>query len=111
LLKFRTRSASIRWAILAAAGYTFMGHSIGIVESPFVYPFFNVMFWVEFPAFILVRLAQYALFPHVTADQFFGGLSEGGWRLLVVAILSFFQWYLVGTAAQKLWQKLAQSFN
>lgn len=93
------------WGHPAGAGYTFLGHSIGIVESPFAHLFFQVMFWVEFPSFAVARLGQNLLFPHVTGDQFFAGISEGGWRLLIVALLSFLQWYLVGGVGQKLWQR------
>jgi hypothetical protein len=92
----------------AGAGYTLLGHSIGIVESAFVHPFFNIMFWVEFPSFALASLGQNVLFPHVFhvyGDQFFAGLSVGGWKLLVVALLSFLQWNLVGWVGQKFWQK------
>jgi hypothetical protein len=93
------------WGHPAGAGYTFLGHSIGIAESPFAHLFFRVMFWVEFPSFAVARLGQNLLFPNVTGDQLFAGVSEGGWRLLVGALLSFLQWYLVGWAGQGLWHK------
>ena len=66
------------WGHPAGAGYTFLGHSIGVVESPFVHRFFNVVFWAELPSFALARLGQSVLFPHVTGDQFLAGVSEGG---------------------------------
>jgi len=93
------------WGHPAGAGYTFAGHSIGIVESPFTHPFFNLAFWVEFPSFALARGGQNLLFPRVTGDRFFAGISEGGWRLLTIVVLSFLQWYLVGWVGQKLWQR------
>lgn len=93
------------WGHPAGAGYTFLGHSIGIVESPFLHPFFNAMFWAEFPSFALARVGENLFFPHLTADQFFAGISEGGWRLLVVVLLSFLQWYLVGWVGQRFWQR------
>jgi hypothetical protein len=93
------------WGHPAGAGYTFLGHSIGIVESPFAHRFFEVMSWVEFPSFAVARLGQNLLFPHVTGDQFFEGISEGGWRVLAVALLSFLQWYLVGWVGQKPWHR------
>jgi hypothetical protein len=93
------------WGHPAGAGYTFLGHSIGVVESPFAHPFYQAMFWVEFPSFAVARLGQNLLFPHVAGDQFFAGISEGGWRVLVVALLSFLQWYLVGWVGQKLWHR------
>ena len=93
------------WGHPAGAGYTFAGHSIGIVESPFTHPFYNLAFWVEFPSFALARGGQNLLFPQVTGDRFFAGISEGGWRLLTIALLSFLQWYLVGWLGQKLWHR------
>jgi len=93
------------WGHPAGAGYTFAGHSIGIVESPFTHPFFNLAFWVEFPSFALARGGQNLLFPQVTGDRFFAGVSEGGCRLLTIVVLSFLQWYLVGWVVQKLWHK------
>jgi hypothetical protein len=83
-----------------------MGHSIGVVESPFAHPFFLAMFWIEFPSFAAARVCQNLLFPNVTGDQLFAGISEGGWRLAAVALLSFLQWYLVGWAVQKFRQRL-----
>src|SRR3984957_17396064 len=41
------------WGHPAGAGYTFLGHSIGVVESPFSHTFYRVMVWVEFPSFVL----------------------------------------------------------
>jgi hypothetical protein len=93
------------WGHPAGAGYTYAGHSIGIIESPFKHSFFNLAFWIEFPSFALARGGQNLLFPHVKGDQFFAGISEGGWRLLTIVLLSFLQWYLVGWVGQKLWQR------
>ena len=93
----------------AGAGYTFLGHSIGVVESPFSHLFYQAMFWVEFPSFATARLCQNLLFPHVTGDQFFAGISEGGWRVLATALMSFFQWYIVGRLMQKLCHKWSKS--
>ena len=86
----------------APAGYTFFGHSIGQRESAFQHPFFQTMFFVEFPSFAVARVGQNLLFPSVTGDRVFVGISEGGWRLLVVGLLSFLQWYLVGWTVHKI---------
>jgi hypothetical protein len=86
-------------------GYTFWGHSIAVVESGFVYPFFNVMFYAEFPSFALATLAVQLFSPHQLINGFFLGISGGGWLLLGVMVLSFFQWYLFGWVGQKLWRK------
>jgi hypothetical protein len=92
------------WGHPAGAGYTFLGHSIGVVESPFAHPFYQAMFWIEFPSFALARLGQNVIFPHFE-DQFFAGISDGGWRLISIAVISFLQWYLVGRVGQKLWYR------
>ena len=75
------------WGHPAGAGYTFLGHSIGVVESPFSHTFYRVMVWVEFHSFVLVRLGQNVFFPRFN-DQFFAGISDGGWRLIAVLSLS-----------------------
>jgi hypothetical protein len=89
----------------AGAGYTFWGHSISVVESGLVYPFFKVVFYAEFPSFALATLIAEALSPHLLLNGFFCGISGGGWLLLGVMVLSFFRWYLVAWVALKLWQK------
>lgn len=43
----------------------------------------------------------------ITVDQQYWGVSVGGYYLLLVCILSFLQWYLVGWVVQKLWHKWA----
>ncbi len=89
----------------AGTGYTFWGHSIAVVESGFAYPFFRVMFYAEFPSFALAILVVRMFSPHQLINGFFAGISGGGWLLLAVMLLSFFQWYLVGWVIQKLWHR------
>ncbi len=89
----------------AGTGYTFWGHSIAVVESGLVYPFFKAVFYAEFPSFALATLAVQLFSPHQLINGFFAGVSGGGWLLLGVMVLSFLQWYLVGWVGQKLWQK------
>ena len=89
----------------AGSGYTFWGHSIAVVESGLVYPFFKAVFYAEFPSFALGTLAVQLFSPHLLINGFFAGVSGGGWLLLGVMVLSFLQWYLVGWVGQKLWQK------
>src|SRR6266853_5469237 len=84
----------------AGTGYTFWGHSIAVVESGLVYPFFRVMFYVEFPSFALATLIARAISSNLLLNGFFGGISGGGWLLMGVMALSFFQWYLVGWMAR-----------
>src|SRR5271168_4153585 len=89
----------------AGTGYTFWGHSIAVVESGFVYPFFKVMVYGEFPSFALATLVVRMFSPHQLINGFFAGISGGGWLLLAVMMLSFLQWYLIGWLGQKLWQR------
>src|ERR1051325_6045329 len=89
----------------AGTGYTFWGHSIAEVESGLVYPFFRVVFYVEFPSFLLATLTARVLSPHLLLYGFFAGISKGGWLLLAVMALSFLQWYFIGWVGQKLWHR------
>lgn len=89
----------------AGTGYTFWGHSIAVVESGLVYPFFRVVFYAEFPSFALATLIAQLFSPHLLLNGFFVGISGAGWLLLAVMALSFLQWYLIGWVAWKLWQK------
>ena len=93
----------------AGAGYTFFGHSMGIIESPFTHAFFRAMVWVEFPSFALARLGEDLIFPHECGDEFFVGISEGGWRLVAISVLSFLQWFLLVWIGHRLWHRWAST--
>jgi hypothetical protein len=80
----------------SGTGYTFWGHSIGLNESASLYRFFEVIFWIEFPSFAAVFPLARRLLPYEFSDGFFLGLSEDAWLLLLVVIVSFFQWYVIG---------------
>jgi hypothetical protein len=41
----------------------------------------------------------------ITVDQLYWGVSVGGYYLLLVCVLSFVQWYLIGWVVQKLWHR------
>jgi len=67
----------------AGTGYTFWGHSIAVVESGFVYPFFKVMFYAEFPSFALATLVVRIFSPHSSLTGSSPGSPEGAgcyWR-------------------------------
>ncbi len=81
--------------------YCLWGHAIGLTRSSFMYPFMALIRWIEFPAFLLATLIQWAFFSRVSADQFLLGISTGGYKLLVIMVLSFLQWYVVGKAIQR----------
>ena len=82
--------------------YCLWGSAIGLTKSALMYPFMKAIFWTELPSFWLVTLIQRTLFSKVSADAFLFGISTGGYKLLVIMALSFFQWYLVGRLIQKL---------
>lgn len=86
------------WGHVPVDLYTFWGHSIGLTKSSLEYPFMEVIFWVQFPSFLLATLIQRVFFGNVSADRFFLGISIGGYKLLAVLLLSFAQWYFIGWA-------------
>ncbi len=87
--------------------YCFWGHSIGLTKSALMYPFMKAVHWVEFPSALVVTLVQNMFFSRVSADQFLGGVSVGGYKLLAIMFLSFGQWYLIGRIVQRLWKRPA----
>jgi hypothetical protein len=89
----------------AGTGYTFWGHSIAVGESGLLHPFFKTVFYAELPSFTLATLIVQVFSPHLLINGFFAGISGGGWLLLGVMVLSFFQWCLIGWGMRKLWQK------
>src|SRR6266550_1586651 len=54
----------------AGAGYTFWGHSIAVVESGLVYPFFRAVFYAEFPSFALATRIARAISPNLLLNGF-----------------------------------------
>lgn len=90
-------------------GYTFWGHSIGLVESGLVYPFYRVMYYVEFPSFIVAVFVIKIFDPNLAGNWFFLGISEGGWILVATMLLSFLQWYLIICVVHRLWKSSSWS--
>lgn len=90
------------WGHMPVDPYSFWGHTIGLTRSSLTYPFMKVAFWIEFPSFLSVALFRKAFLSGVSGDTFFAGISVGGYELLVIMLLSFVQWYLVGWVIQKL---------
>lgn len=93
------------WGHVPVDPYSFGGHAIGLTRSSLTYPFMQAAFWIEFPSFLIATLGQHAFFSNVSGDRFFAGISVGGYKLLVVLVLSFLQWYFIGWVGQKLWQR------
>jgi hypothetical protein len=85
--------------------YSFWGYAIGLTRSSFLYPFMQIAYWVQFPSFLVATLIQNTVFARVSADQFLAGISVGGYKLLAIMVLSFFQWYLVACVVQNLWRR------
>ncbi len=86
--------------------YSFWGHAIGLTKSSLTYPFMKLVFWLEFPSFFLVKLIRNWFLPTVTGDTLIAGVSSGGYELVTIMFVSFFQWYLLGRIAKKLWAKI-----
>jgi hypothetical protein len=89
----------------AGTGYTYWGHSIAVTESGLKYPFFRAVFYPELPSFAIAVLIARVFDPQLISHRFIAGISIPGWSLLGTMLLSFFQWYLVGWVAQKLWRR------
>jgi hypothetical protein len=85
--------------------YTYWGHTIGLTRSSLTYPFMKVAFCVESPSFLLVALVQHALPNRIIYERIVGGISMRGHELLIVMLLSFLQWYIVGRVIEKIWGK------
>jgi hypothetical protein len=84
---------------------SFWGHAIGLSASTLQYPFMKLVFWVDFPSFVLVTLFRRAFLSGVPGTAFFAGVSSGGYGLLAIMFLSFAQWYLVVWLVQKTWHR------
>ena len=90
----------------AGTGYTFWGHSIGLLKSEFFHPFVNITHYVDFPSFALATFVVREFSPHQLLFSWFAaGVAGGGWSLLATMLLSFLQWYFIGLVGQKLWQR------
>jgi hypothetical protein len=90
---------------VSGTGFTFWGHAIAVAESGFKYKFFKTTYYVELPSVLLVTLFARIFDPHLVSPLFFGGISMGGWIIIATMMLSFFQWYFIGRAIQRLGHK------
>jgi len=93
----------------AGTGYTFWGRSIGVTESGLTYPFFKAVFYVELPSFVIAVLVERVFDSQLLSPRFFVGISMAGWSLLATMLMSFLQWYLVGSVVQNLWHRRSTS--
>lgn len=83
------------WGHFPVDEHTFWGHSIGLTKSTQLYPFMRWARRVQFPSFVAVIVIENLFFREIGAGTTLLGISFQGWRLLVVMLVSFLQWYLV----------------
>jgi len=77
-------------------GYSYFGRALPI-ENEYMGPFLRTSRFVQGPSFYAGRPYFWYFNSHgITVDRLYGGVSVGGYYLLVVCLLSFLQWYLVG---------------
>jgi len=93
------------WGHPPVEPYSFGGHAVGLTISIFSYTFMKVTYWAEIPSFAFVSVLMRVFLGRLPSDQLVAGISVGGYRLLAVMMVSFFQWYVVGWMIQKLWDR------
>ena len=93
------------WGHPPVEPYSFGGHAVGLTISIFSYTFMKVTYWAGIPSFAFVSVLMRIFLGRLPSDRFVAGVSVAGYKLLAVMIVSFFQWYLVGWAIQKLWYR------
>jgi hypothetical protein len=86
--------------------FIYFGRALPILEYEQVRPLMKTTLAAQKVSFYVARpFFWYFNSRGITADQQYWGISVGGYHLLLVCLLSFVQWYLVGWAGQKLWHK------
>jgi len=93
------------WGHPPVEPYSFGGHAVGLTISILSYSFMKVTYWAEIPSFAFVSVLMRILFGRLPSDRLVSDVSVAGYELLAVMMVSFFQWYLVGWAIQKLWHR------
>lgn len=91
-----------------SAAYIFFGRTLKLLDtgtrvglSPL---FLRVTYFVQWPSAYSARPFFWYFNRHnISVDQQYFGISVGGYFLLLVCLLSFLQWYLMGRTVQKLW--------
>jgi hypothetical protein len=75
----------------------YFGRALSYLENERLTPFMRVTFTVQKPSFYAASpLNFYFSRKGIVVDQLYGGISAGGYYLLLVCLLSFMQWYIVG---------------
>src|ERR1700682_313792 len=79
------------WGHPPVEPYSFGGHAVGLTTSIYSYSFMRVTYWAEIPSFGFVSIVMRVLFGRLPSDELLFGISVGGYKLLGVMIVSFFQ--------------------
>jgi hypothetical protein len=99
--------------------YAYWGHGVGYNANPFSLAFMRAMAYLQFPSFIVTKLAENVLtreplagafnqgIPNLSGGIVFLGISFDGYQLLLTMLLSFVQWILVAKILSWLIQKFA----
>lgn len=93
------------WGHPPVEPYSFGGHAVGLTISIFSYTFMKVTYWAEIPSFAFVSVLMRIFFGRLTSDRLIAGISVAGYKLLAVMVVSFVQWYLVGWAIQRIFDR------
>lgn len=79
--------------------YIYWGHALPFEQ--FTAPFVRAAHLVEMPSFYAAApFNLYCSYRGIFVDNLYFGISEGGYYLILVCLISFLQWYLVGRLAQ-----------
>jgi hypothetical protein len=94
----------------ATPSYIFFGRALREIDSgtgtSLPPPLMNVTRAIQKPSFVAAKPYFWYFNSHgLTVDHQYWGISVGGYYLLLVCVLSFFQWYLIGWVVQKLWDR------
>jgi hypothetical protein len=83
----------------ASSPYIFWGHALPFEQ--FTSSFINAAHLIELPSFYAAAVFNlYCSRRGIVVDDLYLGVSEGGYYLLLVFLISFLQWYLYGLLAQ-----------
>jgi hypothetical protein len=128
--KLVTLANGLYWMVFAvlfvAGSYPYRPHRLAFEEVTPSYIFFGkalrqidtgtgvglppllitLTYAIQRPSVLAARPFYWYFDSHgITVDHLYGGISIGGYYLLLVCLLSFVQWYLVGWVGQKFWHK------
>jgi hypothetical protein len=86
--------------------FIYFGRALSVLENEQISPLMKTTLAVQKPSFYAARpFFWYFNSRGITVDQQYRGISVGGYYLLLVCLVSFLQWFLVGWVLQKLSHK------